>query len=51
MQELANITYKEFNEVLQTLSNELGREALDNMHIHISGVSSNSKGDLKTFKP
>ena len=40
-------TYEEFNEVLQTLSKELGRDALDNMHIHISGVSSNSKGDLK----
>ena len=40
-------TYEEFCEVLETLTNELGRQALDNMHIHISGVSSNSKGDLK----
>ncbi|MAW07808.1 MAG: hypothetical protein CME61_05940 [Halobacteriovoraceae bacterium] len=40
-------TYEEFCEVLDTLNNELGRRALDNMHIHISGVSSNSKGDLK----
>ena len=40
-------TYKEFSEVLDTLSNELGSEALSNMHIHISGISSNSKGDLK----
>jgi deoxyribonuclease IV len=40
-------TYEEFCEVLDILSNELGRKALDNMHIHISGVSSNSKGDLK----
>ncbi len=40
-------TYEEFCEVLDTLSSELGRKALDNMHIHISGVSSNSKGDLK----
>ena len=40
-------TYEEFCEVLDILSNELGRQSLDNMHIHISGVSSNSKGDLK----
>jgi len=40
-------TYKEFSEVLDTLSGELGSEALSNMHIHISGISSNSKGDLK----
>ncbi len=40
-------TYEEFCDVLDTLNNELGRQALDNMHIHISGVSSNSKGDLK----
>ena len=40
-------TYEEFCEVLDTLNSELGRQALDNMHIHISGVSSNSKGDLK----
>ena len=40
-------TYEEFCEILDVLTNELGRQALDNMHIHISGVSSNSKGDLK----
>ena len=43
-------TYEEFNEVLSTLSKELGRDSLDNMHIHISGVSSNSKG-FKALKP
>ncbi len=40
-------TYEEFNAVLDQLQSELGRESLDNMHIHISGISSNSKGDLK----
>ena len=40
-------TYGEFTHVLERLEEELGRRALDNMHIHISGISSNSKGDLK----
>lgn len=38
---------KEFDEVLTRLRDELGEESLKNMHIHISGISSNSKGDLK----
>lgn len=37
----------EFDEVLNNLKGELGEDALENMHIHISGISSNSKGDLK----
>ena len=40
-------TYGEFTHVLERLEEELGRRALDNTHIHISGISSNSKGDLK----
>ncbi len=40
-------TMEEFEEVLQELSNQLGAKALGNMHIHMSGISSNSKGDLK----
>lgn len=40
-------SYDEFQNVLNHLEAELGRESLDNMHIHISGISSNSKGDLK----
>jgi len=40
-------TYDEFKLVLDRLSQELGAKALKNMHIHISGISSNSKGDLK----
>lgn len=38
---------KGFNEVLDTLVEELGANSIKNMHIHISGISSNSKGDLK----
>lgn len=38
---------EEFDVVLERLSGELGNRPLDNMHIHISGISSNSKGDLK----
>jgi deoxyribonuclease-4 len=40
-------TYEEFTKVLDRLKLELGNESLKNMHIHISGISSNSKGDLK----
>jgi deoxyribonuclease IV len=39
--------YKGFCETLETLKTELGANALKEMHIHISGISSNSKGDLK----
>lgn len=38
---------EEFDTVLGKLKEELGPHALDNMHIHISGISTNSKGDLK----
>ena len=37
----------EFIEILDFLESEIGRDSIDNMHIHISGISSNSKGDLK----
>ncbi|MCP4913696.1 MAG: TIM barrel protein [Oligoflexia bacterium] len=40
-------TEEEFEQVLTVLKGELADEALQNMHIHISGISSNSKGDLK----
>ncbi|GAB4012057.1 MAG: deoxyribonuclease IV [Bdellovibrio sp.] len=40
-------TEEEFTEVLTLLQNELGRNAIDNMHIHVSGIATNSKGDLK----
>lgn len=39
--------YEEFVAVIRRLKEELGTKALQQMHIHISGISSNSKGDLK----
>src|SRR5690554_285744 len=39
--------YNGFCETLETLKNELGPKSLEEMHIHISGISSNSKGDSK----
>lgn len=38
---------EEFGGILQRLKDELGEESLKNMHIHISGISSSSKSDLK----
>jgi deoxyribonuclease-4 len=40
-------TYSEFKTVLGRLKEELGHNALKELHIHISGISSTSKGDLK----
>ncbi len=40
-------TKEEISEVLDLLAQELGKDALNSMHIHVSGISSNSKGDLK----
>ena len=40
-------TYKEFDDVIKGLTKELGKDSVKQMHIHISGISSNSKGDLK----
>ena len=39
--------YDGFNIVLDRVEKEIGNNALDEMHIHMSGISSNSKGDLK----
>ena len=33
-----------FREILDKIENELGREALDNMHIHMSGITLDKKG-------
>lgn len=38
---------EEFETILETLQTELSQESLQNMHIHLSGIVSNSKGDLK----
>lgn len=40
-------TYEEFKAVLDRLKEDLGAHSLKNMHIHMSGISANSKGDLK----
>lgn len=40
-------SYDEIKTVLDKLEEEIGPTALKNMHIHVSGISSNSKGDLK----
>lgn len=36
---------EEWNEMLSLIEQELGREALDNMHIHISGINYSEKGE------
>jgi deoxyribonuclease-4 len=40
-------TYEEFRQVLEFIEKRLGRETLDNMHIHFSGIGYNEKGEVK----
>ena len=40
-------TYSEFSEVLSYVEKELGRDALNNMHIHVSGIEYGLKGERK----
>jgi deoxyribonuclease-4 len=40
-------TYLHFNRTLTKIEKKLGKEALKNMHIHISGIAYNEKGELK----
>ncbi len=40
-------TYKEFASILDEVSNILGKEAMDNMHIHVSGIEYTSKGEKR----
>ena len=40
-------TYEEYCFVLDKVKENLGDRSLNEMHIHISGISSNNKGDLK----
>ncbi len=42
-----NNTYDEFAAVLEQIKQKLGRKALDNMHMHISGIKYGLKGELK----
>ena len=40
-------SYNEFMAILKKIETKLGRKALDNMHIHLSGISYGPKGEKK----
>ena len=40
-------TYEEFCEILEKVENALGKEALRNMHIHVSGIEYGKKGEKR----
>ena len=40
-------SYPEFVSVLHRIKERLGRAALDNMHVHLSGISYGGKGEIK----
>ncbi len=40
-------SYPEFASILQQVKERLGRAALDNMHIHLSGIAYGKKGEIK----
>ncbi len=40
-------SYEEFASVLQQLKEHLGRQALDEMHMHVSGIKFSGKGEIK----
>jgi len=40
-------SYREFHRILTKIRKKLGDQALRNMHIHISGVMYNNKGEMK----
>jgi len=40
-------SYQEFLDILDQVERELGRHALDNMHIHLSGIAYGNKGEIK----
>jgi deoxyribonuclease-4 len=42
-----NNSYQEFLNVLDQIERKLGRRALDNMHIHFSGIAYGKKGEIK----
>ncbi|MGQ9617917.1 MAG: TIM barrel protein [Candidatus Aminicenantia bacterium] len=39
--------YEEFSKILKKIERALGREAIENMHIHISGIEYSAKGEKK----
>ena len=40
-------SYDEFTSILIQIKNKLGQVALDNMHIHVSGIAYGNKGETK----
>jgi len=40
-------SYQEFASILEQVAARLGRAALDNMHIHVSGIDYGKKGEIK----
>jgi len=40
-------SYQEFLDILDQVERKLGRQALDNMHIHLSGIAYGQKGEIK----
>ncbi|GAH98358.1 unnamed protein product, partial [marine sediment metagenome] len=38
-------SYREFTSILLQIKEKLGRAALDNMHIHVSGIAYGGKGE------
>jgi len=40
-------SYQEFLDILDQIEGKLGRRALDNMHIHLSGIAYGKKGEIK----
>ncbi len=40
-------SYPEFASILEQVGERLGRDALDNMHIHVSGIAYGDKGERK----
>jgi len=40
-------SYREFASILLQIEEKLGRTALDNMHIHVSGIAYGGKGEIK----
>lgn len=40
-------SYQEFSDILSQIEQRLGRQALDNMHIHLSGIAYGKKGEIK----
>ena len=40
-------SYQEFTSILLQIKERLGRDALDNIHIHVSGIAYGKKGEIK----